>query len=201
MALVDDITLLITFNDIQNIERTLTKLAWIIGDPEALVHEHVSEVVAYTSFLLAHMPRVDTVVSVVAPRDFERCSSPSEAFLSSTLAEAYVFDGLPPFPSIWPISLRTSSCGTSSHQQKERHGSTKTQFYGCAIAQLRRRTGVARAQQRLPRARRQGGAKAHWSGRRLWRLSAARLGIPSLSATSAGERPPRCAARSIRRLK
>jgi hypothetical protein len=59
---------------------------------------HVSEVVAYTSFLLARMPYVDTVVSVVAPRDFERCTSPSDAFFSSTLAEAYVFDGLPPFP-------------------------------------------------------------------------------------------------------
>ena len=59
---------------------------------------HVSEVVAYTSFLLARMPRVKTVVSVVAPRDFERCTSPSDAFFSATLAEAYVFDGLPAFP-------------------------------------------------------------------------------------------------------
>lgn len=59
---------------------------------------HVSEVVAYTGFLLARMHSVETVVSVVAPRDFERCTSPSDAFFSSTLAEAYVFDGLPPFP-------------------------------------------------------------------------------------------------------
>jgi hypothetical protein len=59
---------------------------------------HVSEVVAYTSFLLKRMPNVETVVSVVAPRDFERCAGPSDAFFSSMLAEAYVFDGLPPFP-------------------------------------------------------------------------------------------------------
>lgn len=59
---------------------------------------HISEVVAYTRFLLARMPNVDTVVSVVAPRDFDRCTGPSDAFFSPTLAGAYVFDGLPPFP-------------------------------------------------------------------------------------------------------
>jgi hypothetical protein len=59
---------------------------------------HVSEVVAYTSFLLARMRNVETVVSVLAPRDFERCTSPNDAFFSSMLAKAYIFDGLMPFP-------------------------------------------------------------------------------------------------------
>jgi len=59
---------------------------------------HVSETTYYTDFLLRHMKHVKTVVSVVAPRDFEKCASPKEEFFSSTLAEAYVFGGLPPFP-------------------------------------------------------------------------------------------------------
>ena len=58
----------------------------------------VSEVAHYTGFLLARMSSVEAVVSVVAPRDFERCAAPSEAFFPSALAEAYVFDGMPPFP-------------------------------------------------------------------------------------------------------
>jgi hypothetical protein len=59
---------------------------------------HLSEVVYYTDFLLSRMRNVATVVSVVAPRDFERCTTPSDAFFPSALAGAYVFDGMPPFP-------------------------------------------------------------------------------------------------------
>jgi hypothetical protein len=57
---------------------------------------HVGETTYYTNFLLSHMKHVKRVVSVVAPRDFEKCASPKEEFFSSTLAEAYVFGGLPP---------------------------------------------------------------------------------------------------------
>lgn len=59
---------------------------------------HVSETAYFTDFLLQRMPKVETVVMVLAPRDFERCAAPSEAFFSSTLAAAYVFDGMSPFP-------------------------------------------------------------------------------------------------------
>jgi hypothetical protein len=59
---------------------------------------HVSETVYYTDFLLSRMPNVHTVVSVLAPRDFERCTAQSDSFFSAALAEAYVFDGMPPFP-------------------------------------------------------------------------------------------------------
>lgn len=59
---------------------------------------HISETVAYTAFLLKHMPGVRTVVSVMAPRDFSQCAKAREDFFSTTLAAAYVFHGLPAFP-------------------------------------------------------------------------------------------------------
>jgi hypothetical protein len=59
---------------------------------------HISETTYYTAFLLRHMTQVRTVVSVVAPRDFEKCASPKEHFFSETLAAAYVFRGMSPFP-------------------------------------------------------------------------------------------------------
>jgi hypothetical protein len=59
---------------------------------------HVSEMVYYTDFLLSRMPDVQTVVSVVAPRDFERCTARREAFFPAMLAERYVFDDMTPFP-------------------------------------------------------------------------------------------------------
>jgi hypothetical protein len=59
---------------------------------------HLSETAYYTEFLLQHMKKVRTVVSVVAPRDFERCARSKEEFFSARLASAYVFGSLPPFP-------------------------------------------------------------------------------------------------------
>jgi hypothetical protein len=84
----------------RNLDMTAFRQSGVARQPfnAAPCYLHVSEVVAYTGFLLAHMPRVTTVVSVLAPRDFERCTSPRDAFFSSTLAEAYIFDGLPAFP-------------------------------------------------------------------------------------------------------
>ncbi|MFZ5781830.1 MAG: hypothetical protein ACOY4R_16685 [Pseudomonadota bacterium] len=59
---------------------------------------HASETTFLTSFLLNRMPRVQTVVTVVAPRDFEACRTPSDEFFSKRLAEAYIFNGLPALP-------------------------------------------------------------------------------------------------------
>jgi len=59
---------------------------------------HIGETAYYTEFLLGHMKKVKTVLSVVSPRDFEQCSGPKDGFFSATLANAYVFDGLSPFP-------------------------------------------------------------------------------------------------------
>jgi len=59
---------------------------------------HIGETAYYTEFLLGQMKKVKTVLSVVSPRDFEQCSGPKDGFFSATLANAYVFDGLSPFP-------------------------------------------------------------------------------------------------------
>lgn len=59
---------------------------------------HVGEMAYYADFLLSRMPKVQTVVSVLAPRDFERCSARREAFFPTTLAGRYVFDDMAPFP-------------------------------------------------------------------------------------------------------
>jgi hypothetical protein len=59
---------------------------------------YVSQVVFFTEFLLNRMPRVATVVTVVAPRDFEQCTGPRDAFFPAALADAYVFHGMPSLP-------------------------------------------------------------------------------------------------------
>jgi hypothetical protein len=59
---------------------------------------HVSETVSYTAFLLKGIPTVRTVVSVMAPRDFDQCAKPREDFFPATLAAAYVFNHLPALP-------------------------------------------------------------------------------------------------------
>lgn len=59
---------------------------------------HLSETAFYTEFLLQHLKNVRTVVTIVAPRDFENCARPMEKFFSTGLASSYVFDWLPSFP-------------------------------------------------------------------------------------------------------
>jgi hypothetical protein len=84
----------------RNLDVTAFRDSGLAGQPinAAPCYLHLSEVVYYTEFLLTRMRKVATVVSVVAPRDFERCIAPSDTFFPSALAEAYVFDGMPPFP-------------------------------------------------------------------------------------------------------
>ena len=59
---------------------------------------HMSETAYLTDFLLRHMYAVRTVVTVVAPRDFEKCTAPREAFFSASLAAAYIFQSMPALP-------------------------------------------------------------------------------------------------------
>lgn len=56
---------------------------------------HIDQTDYMTDFLLDRMPRVDTVIVVVAPRDFEACPAPARAFFDRDLADAYL-DGLIP---------------------------------------------------------------------------------------------------------
>jgi hypothetical protein len=49
-----------------------------------------------TEFLLEHLGRVKTVLSVVAPRDFADCDASDRAFFDPDQAEPYVFEDSPP---------------------------------------------------------------------------------------------------------
>jgi hypothetical protein len=58
-----------------------------------------------TRFLLDRMPRVRTVLAVLAPRDFESCGRADEAFFEPKLAGAHV-DGLAPAWMVWVAGFR-----------------------------------------------------------------------------------------------
>lgn len=59
---------------------------------------HMSETAYFTDFLLQRMHAVRTVVTIVAPRDFEECARPREAFFPAPLAAAYIFQSMPALP-------------------------------------------------------------------------------------------------------
>lgn len=59
---------------------------------------HVGETAYLARFLLDRLPLVRTVVTVLAPRDFEACSGGPDAFFAEGLADAYLFRGLPTLP-------------------------------------------------------------------------------------------------------
>ncbi|MFC7737651.1 hypothetical protein ACFQX4_17840 [Roseomonas sp. GCM10028921] len=51
---------------------------------------HIDQTDYLTAFLLGRMPVVDTVVAVVAPRDFESCAAEERAFFDAALTDAYL---------------------------------------------------------------------------------------------------------------
>ena len=57
---------------------------------------HMDQVAFLARFLLDHLDRVKTVVSVVAPRDFANCNEAERAFFSPDRAAPYVFEGASP---------------------------------------------------------------------------------------------------------
>ena len=57
---------------------------------------HMDQIAFLTRFLLDHLNRVKTVVSVVAPRDFAQCNEAERDFFSPERANSYVFDGSSP---------------------------------------------------------------------------------------------------------
>lgn len=57
---------------------------------------HMDQVTVLSRFLLDHLDRVKTVVSVVAPRDFAQCNEAERDFFSPERARSYVFDGASP---------------------------------------------------------------------------------------------------------
>ena len=84
----------------RNLDMTAFKKAGLAKRPlnAAPCYLHLSETVSYTAFLLKGIPTVRTVVSVMAPRDFDQCAKPREDFFPATLAAAYVFNGMPALP-------------------------------------------------------------------------------------------------------
>jgi hypothetical protein len=56
---------------------------------------HIDQAAHYAEFLLARMPRVATVVAVLAPRDFEACPPEETAFFDPGLAGAYLSGWVP----------------------------------------------------------------------------------------------------------
>jgi hypothetical protein len=56
---------------------------------------HINQTAYLTEFLLESMPRVNTVLVVVAPRDFENCHPESSEIFDPRLARAYIRGGIP----------------------------------------------------------------------------------------------------------
>jgi hypothetical protein len=56
---------------------------------------HIDQTAFLTEFLLQRMPQVDTVLSVVAPRDFEACPAGERAFFDMRLGSAYIGGAVP----------------------------------------------------------------------------------------------------------
>ncbi len=62
---------------------------------------HIDQTAFLASFLLERLPRLDTLVVVLAPRDYENCTPGETAFFEPGLAGAYV-DGVAP---AWLVHL------------------------------------------------------------------------------------------------
>lgn len=81
---------------------------------------HIDQVVFYTGFLLDHLDNVETVVSIVAPRDFADCNEEERAFFSRDRAADYVFEdgsALPLyFTNLRPISFLRDALGTAERR-------------------------------------------------------------------------------------
>jgi hypothetical protein len=56
---------------------------------------HIDQTAYFTAFMLERMPHVKTVVTVVAPRDFEACPAEDTAIFDPRLAHAYLSGTVP----------------------------------------------------------------------------------------------------------
>jgi hypothetical protein len=56
---------------------------------------HMDQIAYFTGFMLERMPRVETVVTVVAPRDFDACPPEQTAIFDASLTDAFL-SGLVP---------------------------------------------------------------------------------------------------------
>lgn len=65
----------------------------------------MDQTVFLTEFLLDHLPRVRTVVSVIAPRDFGYCAERDRAFFDTDRSADYIFEKASPLP-IYAMNFR-----------------------------------------------------------------------------------------------
>ncbi|WP_181699008.1 hypothetical protein [Chthonobacter albigriseus] len=73
---------------------------------------YTSQAAFFADVLLANLPQVRTVLTVVAPRDFEVCDGPVDAFADRTVLEGFIF-GRDRFEWIYGANLRPVSFAES----------------------------------------------------------------------------------------
>ena len=70
---------------------------------------YVNQIAYLTEFLLARMPAVETVLTVLAPRDFEDCRDGDTRFFDAAEAGRYLFEGQTPwhlyFTNLRPLTF------------------------------------------------------------------------------------------------
>jgi len=97
---LDDVDLLAVGSSVtwRNLDMTPFAAKGIAERPinAAPCYLHMDQVAFLARFLLDHLDRVKTVVSVVAPRDFANCNEAERAFFSPDRAAPYVFEGASP---------------------------------------------------------------------------------------------------------
>lgn len=71
----------------------------------AMCYVHVHQTAYWADYLLPHAPNVQTVMTVVSPRDFQACPSGSDAFFDRQEADRLIFEGGSPWP-IYATNLR-----------------------------------------------------------------------------------------------
>jgi len=85
---------------------------------------HMHQMVFLTEFLLDRLSTVQTLISVVAPRDFENCSEADRAFFSPEQATPYIFRGASPLviyaTNFRPIQLIRDASRVEERRSKPR---------------------------------------------------------------------------------
>ncbi|PHK93602.1 hypothetical protein CR162_17630 [Pseudoroseomonas rhizosphaerae] len=77
---------------------------------------HIDQTAFLTDFLLERAPGVETVLAVLAPRDFEACPADATAFFDTALADAYISglvpSWLPYVTGFRPLYLARAAAGS-----------------------------------------------------------------------------------------
>ncbi len=83
--------------------RNLDFSAWLEIQPDARpvniapCYLHIDQIAYFAGVMLKHMPKVETVVTIIHPRDFEECRPDYRQFVHERDVEAYIFRKRPAF--------------------------------------------------------------------------------------------------------